>query len=93
MNRVFNFIGDIKFNFINFFAFWIFNVCACVWFIITLHFEAIKGNEHVAEVRTLTGNICVLIVGFFFGASKSGSKKDEVIHSMSETAKNISETK
>src|SRR4051812_23168739 len=72
------FIDGIRFNFINFFAFWIFNVCAGIWIVILFN-KTTKDNPHVAEIRTACQTIVVLVIGYFFGSSKLGSKKDEVI--------------
>jgi hypothetical protein len=72
------FIDGIKFNFINFFAFWVFNVCAAISMFIVLYDPSGK-NVQLASIQSNNNNIILLLIGFFFGSSKSNSKKDDTI--------------
>ena len=81
------FIEGIRFNFINFFAFYIFTCCAGMWVFISVN--PFPANPHLAEIRTYCGNIMLLIVGFFFGSSKSNSQKDQTIHTVIEANKTL----
>jgi hypothetical protein len=79
-----NFFENTRFNFVNFFAFTVFMICASIWLVIIL-LKSRVDNPHIAEIRTLTGNIVLLIIGFFFGASQSTKKKDETVDKVIES--------
>jgi hypothetical protein len=72
------FIDGIRFNYINFFAFWIFNCCIGLWFYIVMS-DVHRDNPHVAEIRTACGSIVLIVIGYFFGASQNSKKKDDTI--------------
>lgn len=72
------FIDGIRFNFVNFFAFWIFNCCFFIWLVITLG-KYYVDSPHVAEIRNTCGNLALIIVGYFFGSAKASASKDETI--------------
>lgn len=73
---VFRFFSDMKFNFVNFFAYSFFVAYVFLSAIIIIQ-DAHANNPHVAEIRNQIGNICLLIVGFYFGASKGSKQKDD----------------
>lgn len=39
-------------------------------------------NPHVAEIRTVVGNILILCLGYWFGSSNGSKKKEEQITKM-----------
>lgn len=84
------FVDGIRFNFINFFAFWIFNICAGIWIVILFEKTA-RDNPHVAEIRTACQTIMVLVIGYFFGSSKSNSQKDQTINTVVEANKTLTQ--
>lgn len=91
MAGIFKFFDSIRFNFPNFFAFWIFNSCLGVWLIIML-----SGNKfdspHLAEIRTSCQNIMIAVVFYYYGASQNSKKKDDTIQQMIDQTKTKDDT-
>jgi hypothetical protein len=76
-----NFINSVRFNFVNFFAYSFFLAYVFLSAIIIIQ-DAHASNPHVSEIRNQIGNICLIIIGFYFGASKGGKEKDEALHTV-----------
>lgn len=89
------YLKDLKFNFTNFFAFFITSCCFFVWFYIVMR-PIRADNPHIAEVRTYVGNILILVIGYFFGSSKATKEsKDQLdnIHNQIKSYGKDNETK
>lgn len=81
-------IDGVKFNFQNFFAFLIVACCFCYFFWISGN-KAATNNHNIGEIKTALISLVMLVVGYYFGSSKSSARKDEVISDMQQTiAKN-----
>lgn len=80
------FIQGIRFNFPNFFAFLIVAACLSYFFWISGSTRA-SANHNIGEIKTALISIITLIVGYYFGSSKSSAKKDQTIQDMHETIK------
>lgn len=72
----------LKVNFINVVALLLLTACISYFFWIS----GIKSENHnIGEIKTALINVVMLIVGYYFGSSKSSAKKDDTINTMQDT--------
>lgn len=85
------FFSETKFSFPNFLAAIVIISCFVYFFWIsnTKH----ETNNNVGEIKTACIALVTMVLQYFFGSSKSSTRKDETISQMASTAGSIQDEK